>query len=138
MDSKVLNFLYLNGFVVLALVAYLFWRPKRSPSRLNLRQTEKRNKLESSSASRGGSHGGAYREHTPDFKNAPENEVRTERQLTVIFQFNGHDFEAYEVLGLAAGSSIDTVERCYQALIARESSDTHEFFLIVYNAIKGK
>jgi hypothetical protein len=124
MDSKVLNFLYLNGFVVLVLVAYLFWRPKRSPSRLKLRQTEIRNKLESSSSD--------------CFKNAPENEVRTERQLTIIFQFNGHDFEAYEVLGLAAGSSLDTVEKCYQGLISRESSDTHEFFRMAYNAIKGK
>lgn len=168
MDPKILNFLYLNSIVVLLVVIYLIWRPKRGPSRLNLRQSERRNKLKTypendefaaNSGSNPNSNSGVnsrrssgkdsgadsqsrsgftHRDYEDDFKNAPENTRRTERELNVIFQFNGHDFDAYEVLGVAAGSSLERVEQNYRALLAGTPDDGHELYRLAYEAIQRK
>ncbi|OFZ12115.1 MAG: hypothetical protein A2Z20_07255 [Bdellovibrionales bacterium RBG_16_40_8] len=120
MDPKILQFLYFNGLVVLLLIVYFIWRPKRAPSRLKLRETQPRDKLQP----------------LPDFKNAPEAANRHERRLNVIFQFNGHDFDAYEVLGIAAGSSLEQVEKTYTEVITSCEEDSHEFFRMAYEAIR--
>ncbi len=104
MDPKVTHFFLFNGFVVLVIVAYLLWRPKRTPSRLKLRDP-----------------------HALD---------KPQRQLNAIFQFNGHDFDAYEVLGLPAGTPFATVEASYQKLLKSEPADTHEFYKMAYRAIQ--
>ena len=122
MDPKVLHFLYFNGLVVLLLIVYFIWRPRRNPSRLKLRQPLQRDKLDP----------------LPDFKNAPETEKREERALNIIFQFNGHDFDAYEVLGLTAGSTLEHVDKVYAELLASSEQDAHEFFRIAYQAIRKK
>ena len=112
MDPKILKFIYLDGFVILLIVAYLYWRPHKGPNRLKLRQS------------------------LPSDKGQPVTEQAPERQLNVIFQFNGHDFEAYEVLGLAAGSPMDKVEAAYKLLIESSPPDTHEFYRIAFDAIR--
>lgn len=61
--------------------------------------------------------------------------MRVERQLTAVFQFNGHDFEAYEVLGLAAGSSHENVEKAYQQILITHSPDTLEIYRMAYETI---
>jgi hypothetical protein len=126
MDPRVIHFLYFNGAIVFLVVLYLAWRPKRNPSRLKLRETLKRDKLE------------PIKQAGIDFRNAPEHSTRNERQLNVIFQFNGHDFDAHEVLGVPAGSSKDKVEESYRQIIANSSKDAHEFYRIAYEAIKRK
>ena len=124
MDPKVLNFLYLNGFVILVVVLYIARQTKKQPSRLKLRQSKDRDKLENP--------------HSDLAQKPQQSAAPKERQLTVNFQFNGHNFEAYEVFGLAAGSSLETVEKAYKKTIETSSSDSHEFFRIAYNAIKRK
>ncbi len=112
MDPKILDFLYLNGFVVLLLVLYIaFWRPKRQPTVLKFRKDNKT--------------------VVPAV-----NQPRAERQLNVIFQFNGHDFEAYEVFGLPPGSSRDAVEAAFNEVIERSDKDSHEFYRHAVEAIR--
>lgn len=110
-----------------------FWRPKRSPSRLKLREKNSEDKgnsrLESESESESA---------TATAPRVSEVPGREERQLTVMFQFNGHDFEAYEVLGLAAGSSPASVEEAYQKILVTTSPDSLEIYRIAYECIKRR
>ncbi len=45
----------------------------------------------------------------------------SEKVLNVIFNYNGHSWDAYEVLGLPAGAPWDQVHAAYQR--SRNSSD---------------
>lgn len=38
------------------------------------------------------------------------------RALNVFFNFNGHTFEAYEILGLPGGASLEQVQQAYQKM----------------------
>lgn len=60
------------------------------------------------------------------------------RELNVIFQYNGHDFDAHEVLGVPAGAGRQTVEKAYQELRKKSDSDSHEFIDTAYRAIVRK
>lgn len=96
----------------------LFWRPRRAPSRLKLRESRKTNEISND--------------------RAHEQELRAKtRQLTIYFQFNGHDFESYEVLGLPAGSSFETVEKTFRELLKKEAEDSHEFYRKAFEAIRS-
>ena len=58
------------------------------------------------------------------------------RQLNVYFQFNGHDFDAHETLGVVAGCSLDSAEKAFRELLAASSEDTHEFYRKAFEAIR--
>jgi len=153
MDSEVLKFLYLNGIVVVVLVIYmLLRRPKNSPSRLKLRETLFSDKLDIHDSSKNSknkewrpwgtkvkkkkSAWGKKNHDTADDDSSQQ--IVQERQLTCVFQFNGHDFEAYEVFGLPAGTSLDTVDETYQEVIKSQPSDTHPFYQKAYEALVRK
>jgi hypothetical protein len=106
MDPNILKFIYVDSLVVLLVVAYLiFGRSKKSPSRLNLRES-------------GGS---------------DKSDVR---ELNVIFQFNGHDFDAYEALGVPAGTAVDKVEKIFEQTLKTAPPDSHHFLKMAYEAIR--
>src|SRR5436305_1648949 len=50
-----------------------------------------------------------------------------ERPLNVVFNYNGHSWDAYEVLGLAAGSSPEKVEKAYRASLATVEPTSRSF-----------
>lgn len=123
--------MYINGVVVLILVIYiLYGRSKRNPSRLKLRETHKSDKLDLKAD--------PTTHRSGDYANAPEYEHRHERVLNVIFQFNGHDFDAYEVLGVAAGSPLEVVDNAYAEQLKTSPEDAREFLQMAYNAIRRK
>lgn len=150
------EFLYLNGFVILLLVLYMaFWRPKRQPTQLKFRRTGAKNDL---TASGEGSVGGGatfagfnsvkndgssgYRDanssRTTGYHdaNSGNSSGSRERQLNVIFQYNGHDFDAYEVLGIPAGSSRDNAEAAYEKTIREVDKESRSFFHCAIEAIR--
>lgn len=85
-------------------------------------------------------------EPTPETKtNPPRSEVweetpvpRTEKTLNVLFIYNGHDWDAYEVLGVPAGASLPLVTERYQELIKTCDSGKREFLEAAYQAILKK
>lgn len=128
MDPKIQNFLYVNGAILVLLVAYMFlWRPRaKKPSRLTLSETGKKRKLDVPSG------------HPANERVLSEDSaVRRARELNVIFQFNGHDFDAHEVLGIDAGSSREAVENAYRKLLETSDPSAHEFYRLAYKAIVG-
>lgn len=62
-------------------------------------------------------------------------EVRPEKILNVMFIYNSHSWDAYEVLGVPAGSSIIKVTEAYQKAILNCDKDTMEFLEAAYQAI---
>lgn len=59
-----------------------------------------------------------------------------ERVLNVVFNYNGHSWDAHEVLGIPAGSSFDKVKAAYQASLAKVEADSHAFLEAAYQAIQ--
>lgn len=60
------------------------------------------------------------------------------KSLNVMFIYNGHSWDAYEVLGVPAGSSIKSVTDAYQTALRRCDKDSVEFLETAYMAILNK
>ena len=156
-----MDFVYFNAFVVLTVVVYLLCRPaRRSQSQFKLRKTYGQNKpslVETENRDtpvqrRGDSQGGMS--ENPSAKTGfsglfgifrrkkQSTDERTiepeERVLNVIFQFNGHDFDAHEVLGQPAGCSLKQAEAAYVQLSNTTDEDSAEFYKMAYDAIRRK
>jgi len=53
----------------------------------------------------------------------------------VFFVYNGHEWEAHEVLGLKSGVTLEEATRHYQNLIKTSDPSTFEFFEAAFTAI---
>jgi hypothetical protein len=57
--------------------------------------------------------------------------------LNVFFNFNGHSFDAYEALGVPAGSTLEEVHLAFQRNIQSSDAGSQEFFNAAYTAVKN-
>ena len=64
--------------------------------------------------------------------------AETVRILNVIFVWNGHPWDAFEVLGVPAGSSLEAVEKAYQDLLSKTDPQSAPFIEAAYQAIHQK
>lgn len=60
------------------------------------------------------------------------------KSLNVIFNYNGHSWDAYEVLGVPAGANIRLVTEAYQTAIRRCEKESVEFLETAYKAILNR
>lgn len=69
-----------------------------------------------------------------------ENERRLAgaKSLNVPFIYNGHDWDAYQVLGMPAGASLPLVTQRYQDLVKSANGGQLEFYEAAYAAILKK
>ena len=119
MPDSVSYFLAVNAVLVILLAFYFLW-PKRPAIRFKAYHFKK-----------GQPPARPYR--SMDLTSFPES---FERSLTVHFNFNGHEWEAYEILGLPAGSSMESVEVAYREMMASVESESQPFVDAAYRAIK--
>lgn len=56
-------------------------------------------------------------------------------QLTTQFMYNGHNWEAYEVLGLAKGSSIEQVKLAFEKSLQKNNPASHDFLKMALSVI---
>ncbi len=68
----------------------------------------------------------------------PKDKVAAAKSLNVLFMYNGHDWDAYEVLGLPAGCGIHLVTKRYQELIQNAEEGKLLFYQAAYDAILKK
>jgi|SRR6185312_3600754 len=131
MSSEVFVWVNLGIGFLLILLILIGKRGALKPSSLNLRKT---------------SSGDDLRKPATMSKNSPKNDVHFQskpheageakmKNLNVIFMFNGHSFDAYEVLGVPAGASFEMTEKAYHEIIKNKPSDS-EFFNAAWAAIK--
>jgi DnaJ-domain-containing protein 1 len=124
-------FLWMNAGIALALAGLFFfgrWR-ERDPVRLRLRGSTRwtqglvlHQRGFASKTSEGISVSVA-----PKMKN-----------LNVVFIYNGHSFDAYEVFGVPAGASIDLVKAAYFDMLGKCDPRSRDFFETAYQVIKNK
>lgn len=60
------------------------------------------------------------------------------KSLNVMFNYNGHTWDAYEVLGVPAGASIKLVTEAYHVALRRCDKESVEFIETAYRAILNK
>ena len=58
--------------------------------------------------------------------------------LNVMFNYNGHSWDAYEVLGVPAGSSLPIVTEAYQNALKKCDKESMEFLETAYHSILRK
>jgi hypothetical protein len=58
-----------------------------------------------------------------------------ERRLNVVFQFNGESWDAYEVLGLPAGSNYESVKAAYLESLDSVDQSSRPFVEAAFRAI---
>lgn len=119
MDPREIWFYYAGG--LLLLIVLLFWRRPRRGMRLKLTGGRKTNykKME-------------IEGFQPVSAQAAE---RGERSINCVFNYNGHSWDAYEVLGLPAGSSLENVEAAYRESLSRVEATSKNFVEAAYQAI---
>ena len=156
--------LYIQIFLGIAFVLYfLLSRGKsRQPTQLNVKANEDFSKSNVRSQK---SHVGAENtlenedkkvekkpEKKPEKKSEftkmtvlePENIIQLKdyrpqaKNLSIYFIYNGHEWEAHEVLGVPAGASMPKVTEAYQKLIITSDPSTFEFFESAYQAVLKK
>lgn len=59
------------------------------------------------------------------------------RNLQVFFNYNGHSFEAYEVLGLPAGTSLSKIEESVRAQLQVSDKESRPFLEAALHALKS-
>lgn len=121
--------------IVLAMY-FLFPRSKESPSRLKL----------------------GFRRHLPDTAGpmgiSPEARLAEQesraglhfepdpmantKSLNVIFNYNGHSWDAFEVLGVPAGAKPAMVEEAYKKSLQQTDKTSHDFLKTAFEAIRKK
>ncbi|MEI7973341.1 MAG: J domain-containing protein [Bdellovibrio sp.] len=74
-------------------------------------------------------------------RSSSEKELRPEevpkgfRILNVVFVWNGHPWDAFEVLGVPAGSSLQEVETSYRDLVQKTDAQSRPFLDAAFTSI---
>lgn len=111
MSSQV--FLWIGLTFVLFVVLLFTWGRKShilSPSKLNLRSGNKATDNSAGNASRLPEQVFVASRPTDPFEAKMKN-------LNVMFMYNGHSFDAFEVLGIPAGSSYQAAQKAFEELM---------------------
>lgn len=58
------------------------------------------------------------------------------RELTVIFNYNGHAWDAFEVLGVPAGARLEDVRKAYDDLRRIDDVEAQAFYRAAFTAIE--
>lgn len=69
-------------------------------------------------------------------KSAAAHTAHQTGSLNVFFNFNGHSFDAYEALGVPAGSTLEEIQRAFQRSIQGTDPASQEFFNAAFQAIQ--
>ncbi len=143
------NSIYLIGLVLGLLVIWILSaNKKKRPTRLNMRAggqaknnltTQKAGGVESSgnwSAAREMAMAGEkQRRGMKEPEVLDEEGAQYEKELTVHFNFNGHSFDAFEVLGLPAGSSLDKARKAHKDMKEKLRDESGELVDAALQAI---
>lgn len=109
---------------------------KQKPTQLNMRAQSNEKKMDSSSDEERASTARNVSKYEKLAEAPLKLSHNSQKQNTAIFfVYNGHEWEAYEVLGLPRGSTLAITTTHYQHLIKTSDPSTFEFFEAAYSAI---
>ena len=72
------------------------------------------------------------------FKPVTDIDINDEQELNVYFNFNGHMWDAYEIIGVPAGSPMSDIEMGYLKCRNRIDDESKEILEMAYAAIHQK
>lgn len=142
------DFLKLILIVTVAFVAWYLhsFKGGKKPTQLNLKAGDSAPPLVSNTAASDLSMGlqpqsghsvlmaNVAKQLHPDYKN-PE----MAKNLNVLFNYNGHAWDAYEVLGVPAGASLPMVTAAYQKAVQEQvAHQSLDFLETAYKAILAR
>lgn len=134
--------LYINVILgVLFLLYFLFGRGQpKAPTRLNLKNKEtplaknpEPDRLIDSSKKQQPQITSKMTILEPEIPGA-----NTQKNLAIFFIYNGHDWEAHNVLGVAQGANMKIVTEAYQKLLQTSDPKSYDFIEAAYRAILSK
>jgi hypothetical protein len=64
--------------------------------------------------------------------------IGAEKNLNVIFMYNGHSWDAHEVLGIPAGARLEVIVAAYQKALNNSKPDSHPFIEMAFRAIRDR
>lgn len=79
-----------------------------------------------------------YRDVTPQTEKLQPPPTPMGPPPQAIFVYNGHDWDAFEVLGVSPYSSFSEITKTYQELIRQADNGKHDFLQAAYTAILKK
>lgn len=129
MSSQDLFILFGGLTLILGLIFWIGRRAVRPPSLLDLRRKSTEEPLLSDQSV-------TQAKSLQTVANGTSKASSGERQLNAIFVWNGHPWDAYEVLGAPAGSPLSNVEKAYRDLISRTDPQSRPFIDAAFGAIK--
>ena len=129
MSSQAFFWVNVGLGLILVLIFLIGRKGIVSPSRLNLRRGGKKGLVP-----KGAQYASAAATQVSPDSTAVD---RGAKNLNVLFMYNGHNFDAYEVLGLPAGANLEMVQRSFNQAIARQGSDK-DFLEAAFFAIKSQ
>jgi len=115
------DFMFFYLLVGVGIAAFIFYSKKHKPSRLRMR----------AGSSKVPEVYGKTQERYEDMKAGV-------KSLDCFFMFNGHEFNAYDVLEIPAGAPMPTVEQAYMAIMAKADPSQELFFKAAYDAIQRR
>lgn len=135
--------LYINIIIgVLFLLYFLFGRPRpKEPTRLKLKNPDSPEEGNSSAEKPAGfvkisqknQQSGEYNPQVTVLE--PEDKSSSQKELAIFFMYNGHDWEAHDVLGVPQGANLKVVTEKYQKLLAENNTQSYDFLEAAYQAI---
>lgn len=128
--------LYYAAATLVALVIFARRRPRKG---MRLRLLGRKESVKQTSGRDYSQIAAELKGSTPPQATSKTSEPSAEaRPLNVHFNYNGHSWDAYEVLGLPAGSSLEKVEAAYEESVARVDVGSRPFMDAAYKAITGR
>jgi len=111
-------FFIVNGLIALSFVLYFMSMKKKKSSFHEIWEAPKDSQEREGASSQKG------REST------------LEKELTCQFMYNGENWDAFEILGVPAGSNLQMVEPAYRALKSKTHPDSFGIIEAAYGALK--
>ncbi len=74
----------------------------------------------------------------PELNQSAKSSAKASKQLSIFFMYNGHGWEAHEVLGIPQGASIDVATKAYQDQLKTSDPSSYEFLEAAHDAIFKK
>lgn len=68
-------------------------------------------------------------------KSVDSQSQRKVKNLNVLFNYNGHTWDAYEVLGVPAGADLSEVTKALHEELRKSDVESHDFLQTAYKAI---
>ena len=133
MDFPLQYFLFFDFLVVLLVLIYVL--RVKSPRRLNLKKSQSARENPSGLVNRKATVNADFSK--PKASGSHLGGIK-ERPLTVNFNYNGHSFEAHEVLGVPAGCSLAMAEEAYQRELNQVNPQSADFLQAAILALRNR